>query len=692
MNKIAELIVNHKKIIIIFFIIITLASSLLIPLVKVNYDMTDYLPPSAQSTKALDIMTSEFTESMPNASVMVKNISIIEALEYKSRLAGIEGVSQVIWLDDMIDIKQPLEAADKKTVEGFYKNNNALFSVTIIKNSEKLTTAKIIEMIGETNSITGDAPDIANMQNTTGSTVMSAMFILVPIIIFLLVITSVSWLEPLLFLLTIGVSILINMGSNVLFESVSFMTFAVSPILQLACSLDYSVFLLHNFNANRKKYDDVNTAMKQSIIESMSTVAASASTTLFGFLALVFMNFQIGSDLGINLAKGIILSFISAIVFMPAMTLLLYKKLDKTKHREFLPSFHNIYKVISKLNIPAMIFVVIIIIPCFLGQQQSEFMYGNELNDPDQRAYIDKKAIKDEFGTNTVMVLLVPKGDVAKEEALYTELKNIDHVTNIMAYTNTVGKVIPPEYLEENISDRFYSKNYARIIIYTNTANEGDLAFETVETIQKTAEKYYDSDVYSVGQSTNLFDMKNLVKIDNIMVNTVAIITIFLTLLITFKSLTLPFFLLLTIETGIWINLSLPYFTNTTINFIGYLVLSTVQLGATVDYAILLTTHYLRNRQQMGKKESISKTIGDTFKSILVSAVTLSTAGFTLALTSSNMAIKDIGMLLCRGTILSLLMVVIFLPGVLVLFDKLIYKTTYKANFLMKKKQHDDKK
>jgi len=280
------------------------------------------------------------------------------------------------------------------------------------------------------------------------------------------------------------------------------------------------------------------------------------------------------------------------------------------------------------------------------------------------------------------MVLLVPRGDVSKEESLCGELGGLDHITGITSYVTNIGADIPPEFLDDEITRQFYSENYARIIVYTDTPAEGDEAFKTVEDVNKKAKALYEDDFYTLGQSANLYDMKNIVKKDNVVVNLIAIAAIFIVLLVTFKSAILPVMLVLTIEAGIWINLSIPYFSGTPINFLGYLVLSTIQLGATVDYAILLTNTYLRNRKQMPKREALGISLSGLFKSILVSALTLSTAGFTLYMTSSNSAIADIGLLLGRGTLISLGMVVCFLPALLVTLDKVIEKTTYKTEFL----------
>ena len=686
MDRFSNIIIRHKKPVIVIFIAVALVCLFLLLFVDVNYNMVDYLPPDAQSTTALNIMNSEFTESMPNASVMAKNVSLTEALEYKQKLASIDGVTQVMWLDDMMDIKQPLEMGDTDTIEGFYKDGNALFSVTIAKGIEKEACNDILNLIGSDNALTGEAPALVFIQETTASTVVKALAILLPVVILILVLSTASWLEPLLFLLVIGISIVINMGTNIIFGEISFMTNSISPILQLACSLDYAVFLLHSFQDYRKKYTNVEDAMRHAMKESMSTVAASAATTLFGFLALLFMNFGIGADLGINLAKGIIFSFISVMVFLPALILCIYKMIDKTQHRAFMPSFGNVNRVLSKIAVPAVIIVSILIVPTFLGQGRTGFLYGNYTVDPNTRYGRDTVAVEQQFGKSTVMALLVPRGDVAKEQMLCDELEQLDRITGVMSYAVNVGAVIPPEYLGDDITGQFYSENYARIIVYTDTPAEGDIAFKTVENINEKTKAHYGETFYTLGQSANLYDMKSIVQKDNVVVNLIAVIAIFIVLLVTFKSATLPFLLVLTIEAGIWINLAIPYFSGTPINFLGYLVVSTIQLGATVDYAILLTNTYLRNRRQMPKREAISVSLGGSFKSILVSALTLSTAGFTLFATSSNSAIADIGLLLGRGTLLSFAMVVCFLPTLLVVFDKAIEKITFKTKFFHQSK------
>ena len=420
--------------------------------------------------------------------------------------------------------------------------------------------------------------------------------------------------------------------------------------------------------------------MKLAMKESLSTVAASAATTMIGFAALIFMRFRVGADLGLNLLKGIIFSFVSVMVFMPALTLLSCKLIDKTKHRKLMPDLGKAGSLLMKVRIPFMILALVIAIPCLLAQSNNQFLYGTSNITSVSRVGKDAALIEEKFGRQNTMALLVPKGDMGTEAELSDELSRLPHVTDVIFVFHGHRSQIPVEFVPGEAVDQFYSTQYSRIIINTDTVDEGDEAFDTVRNILDTASEYYD-EYWLAGQSVSLYDMKKTVSVDNRLVNLIAIGGIFLVLLVTFRSVSLPFLLVFTIETAIWINLSFPYFTGTPLNFIGFLVISTVQLGATVDYAILFTNAYLSNRKLHPKKDAMRITIQENLAAVLISALTLAISGFTLAYTSNNPIIIELGMLLGRGTLLSLAMVACVLPGLLVLFDKIIRKTTLNNRF-----------
>jgi len=671
---------KYKKTIIVIFVLLAVISTLVQFFVSVNYDMKDYLPENAPSSEALEVMEDEFDDPLENTRVMVKGVSIQEAIAYKNDIADIDGVHDISWLDDAMDIRKPLEFADQDTVETYYKDNNALFTLSIDEGKEVKATDAIYDIIGEDGAMMGDALNTAISQEMTGKESFNAAAKLIPIVILILVLSTRSWFEPVLFLTAIGISVIINLGTNIFLGEISFISQAVAPILQLAVSLDYAIFLLHSFDDYRR-VDTPENAMRKAIKRSFPAVAASASTTFFGFLALTFMDFEIGADLGLNLVKGILLSFLSVMVFLPPLTLVSYKLIDKTHHRQLIPNRYPIGNFVMKLRTPVMILIIIVIVPAFLAQKETNFIYGMGENPDNTRAGQDAKEIENLFDKFTPMVLLVPKEDIARQEALVDELSDLKHVKSTVDYTRAVGTGIPPEFLEESEKEPFFSDNYSRIVLNTTTEDEGDKAFAMVEKVKKITSEYYGDDYYATGESFTLYDMRDIVRKDNQLVNLLTVATIALVLLVTFRSISIPVVLILTIQTSVWVNLSFPYFTDNPLVYIGYLIISIVQLAATVDYAILFTEDYTNNRREMSKWQAIKKTINEKIFSIGVSASILSSVGFILSLTSSDPIISSIGILLGRGTLLAFLMVVFFLPGLLILFDKLIEKTSWKLNF-----------
>lgn len=680
MDGLTRGITRHKKLVIAIFLVATVISAVLILGVSVNYDLTDYLPEDSESTIALDLMYEELGSGVPNTRVMVRNLTLTGAVEMKEKIAQAPGVTGVMWLDDTQDMSTPIELMDSATVEQYWHDGTALYQVTIEEGRESEAVAALYEMLGSDVAISGNSANTASMQNLVVSEVVGAASILIPIIIIILLLTTTSWISPVLFLLTIGVAVLINMGTNVVFGEISFVTQSVSPILQLAVSLDYAIFLLNSFGRHRQEVDSSETAMRLAIKESFSSIAASAATTLFGFMALMFMRFGIGSDLGLNLMKGIVLSYVSVMVFLPALALASVKLLDKTSHRPIIHTGKRLGRALVKVRIPALILVLIAVIPCYLAQTRADFLYGNGTPDTRTDYGRDTVAINEEFGESNALVLLVPRGDPGAEAKMAEELAGIDHVTSVLSYAGTVGAV-PEGFLDESIVSQFYSDGYARIIMYTDTSEEGDEAFAVVEQVRATADKYY-SESWLCGQSANLYDMRDVVTADSTLVNWIAIGFIFLTLLVTFKSATLPFILLFVIEAAIWINLSVPYFADQPLVYIGYLVINTVQLGATIDYAILMTNGYTANRRTMGKREAVVATLNTNFESVLTSGVILTAAGLCLGFVSSLQVVAELGILLARGTVLSMAMVVLALPALLMLFDPLTARLTWKAGFI----------
>lgn len=685
-----NLIIRFKKTIVTLFTILTILSLAGILFVDVNYNMQDYLPDEAESTQALEVMEEEFSGGIPNARVMVEDVSIQEAMEYKQELEQVIGVTEVLWLDDVLDIRTPIETANAATVETYYKEEKALFSVTIETGKEVEATSAIYDLIGKENAISGEAVNTATEQEMTGKESMYAAALLIPIIIIILVLSTSSWMEPIFFLTAIGVSVLINLGTNIFIGEISYVTQAVAPILQLAVSLDYAIFLLHSFQDYRNKKYQPAEAMRAAIKESWPVISASAFTTIFGFMALLFMNFEIGSDLGLNLVKGIVFSFISVLVFLPAFTLVFYRWIDRTKHRVIVPMrFKGAGEKLLKLRLPALILVLLLLVPSFLAQSSTTFTYGMGEQPEYTRLGTDIRQIEETFGETTAIVLLVPNDSVGKEQEMVQVLEDVDYVSSVISYATMVGSVIPQDFLEEEVTEEFLSEHYSRIIINTEAGEEGELPFAILEDVREIAASYYGDDALTLGQSATLYDMKDIVSKDNQLVNLLTILGIGIVILFNFRSISFPVILLLVIQAAVWINLSIPYFTGTPLVFIGYLIVSTVQLAATVDYAILLTETYKNYRRFMPKWQAMKSTLDDKIFSIAVSASILSSVGFILWITSSNPIVGSIGLLLGRGALLAFILVITLLPALLVYGDTLLQKTSLRLKFY-KEEEHED--
>ncbi|MEG0995026.1 MAG: efflux RND transporter permease subunit [Bacilli bacterium] len=685
----SKIIIKYKKTIMIAFFMIMTICLFTIQYSKVNYNMADYLPDKAPSTIAMKILYDEFSDEMPNARVMVNNVTIEQALEYKSKIASINGVNSIKWLDDVVDLKNVSmqESMDATLLKDYYKDNSALFTITVEKGKDEVVTKAILNIIGEDNAAAGNAINMATTQKMSQSEVTNAFLILIPLILIILVVTTSSWLEPLLFLATIGIAVVLNMGTNFIMKGdISFVTQSIAPILQFAVSLDYAIFLLHSFSAERKKTENVNIAMETAMKKSFSTIVASAVTTIVGFLALLFMRFEIGANLGIILVKGIVISFICVMTLLPTLTLCLYKLIDKTKHKSFIPDFKKVGNNLLKVRIPFLIIVLILVIPCFIAQTKTNFTYGTTSITENSKAGTSAKAIEEKFGKENIIVILIPKDNPQKELELSLELMKMEHINKVLSFPLMANVASSANYPLESLDKQFHSENFSRLIIYTDVKEEGKETFTLIEKIQNNVKKYYEKS-YLTGESIVLYDMKNIVASDINIVNLIAIVGILIVLFASFKSLFIPFILVFVIETAIWINLAITYFMGSSLSFVGYLIISTVQLGATVDYAILFTQKYLENRKNETKKEALKTTINNNLIPILISATLLSLAGFCLSMTSSNPVVKELGVLLGRGTILSFIMVIFVLPALLLIFDKLILKTTLKDKLNIKNKK-----
>ena len=675
MKSFYQTVVRLRKGIIVLFLLAAAVCAVLKQYVAVNYDMNDYLPEDAPSTVSLDVMQEEYDGGIPNARVMIRNLSISEALDYKEQLEQVDGVTDVMWLDDSVNITAPLEIYPQETVETYYKNNAALYSVTIEEDSRISAVPKIRSIIGDDNAMTGSAVSTAAATTNTVKEIMRITGIAVLFVLFVLILTMSSWMEPILVLAGLGVAIAINGGTNLIFGEISFVTNAAGSILQLAVSLDYSVFLIHRFEQSREEIPDRNAAMVDALCKSTSSIASSGLTTVIGFLALVLMRFQIGPDLGLALAKGVAISLITVFLFMPSLFLCCYSLVERTRHRPFLPSFTRFGRFVRRISIPMTILFAIVVIPSYFASTSNSYYYGSShIFGTDTQVGSDAEKINEIFGKNDTYVLLVPNDDIAKQNSLSKDLEDIGHITDIVSYVDTLGPAIPTEVIPSEIRSQLISDHYSRFVLPVNVPYEGEGTFALVEQIRSLAQEYYPDRYYLAGEGVSTYDLMDTVTDDMGKVNLLAIAAVFLVLLLMLRSLSLPTILVLSIEGAIWLNLSVPYLMSKPIFYIAYLIISSVQLGATVDYAILMTDRYIENRLRLNKHDAVVETISNVTVSILTSGSALVVVGFLLGYISSNQLLAQLGVFIGRGAVFSLLIVLFALPGLLYLFDRLVMR------------------
>lgn len=672
----ANFIVKHRILILIVFTLAFLAAGAAFFGVEINYDMAEYLDEDMPSVKGLHKTADEF--GMPTTMrVMVENVSVVEAIEIKNKIKETPYVQSITWLDDVADMYVPLEMMDPRLVEGFYKDGAAIFTVYLdyFDYSEETGIAvnAIKDIIGEDGYIFGPASSAQEVVSSTESSVGQIIFFFLPVVFVVLVLATNSFMEVILFFICLGYAIVLNAGTNIIFGKVSFVTHSVSTAIQLAISMDYSIFLLHRFAEEKDKGLEPMDAMKTALRASYSTIQASAITTIAGFVSLLFMNFAIGTDMGLVFGKGIILSFLCSVVLLPAITVMSSKAIDKTRHRKLLPSFKLLGKLIYKLRYVSIILLIIVIVPAAIAAEtKTSYIYGGSgiAEQEGTATYISKKRIEDRFGRFNPLVLLVPKGDKSSLEAFSHELDEYEHVASVQSLPLLVDPKLPEELLPDAVKDQFVSENNYRIIVGLNTPEEGPETFEAVRWIHERGNHYYGKDYYITGISSTLYDVRAISGRDNTIVTVLSVVAVALVVLFTFRRLIIPILLLLCIQGAVWVNMSVPYFVDLPLSFIGKLVVSALMLGATIDYAILMTSRYIERREKFDRKESCIGAVMDSTGSIVTSATALTFSGVIIHSVSKVQTISEMGELIGRGAVLSLVIVVLALPAILYVFDR----------------------
>lgn len=689
MLRLFEWIIKRKKLVITLFVAAAAICGVLMLGVGQNYDMSKYLPGNSDSKKGIEILKSEYSYN-GSAVLMLEGKSIPEILQTKEQLKSIEGIKQVVWLDDVADIKQPIELIDKDIKSEYLVNGDALLHIVFTGSDYTQSTRSAIDgiraLLGSDAAVSGNAVDAKIMVSSISGNIMTGILIALAFVLVILLVTTNSFIEVLLFLFAIGVAILVNMGTNVIFGEISYMTFACGAILQLAVSMDYSIFLLHRFELERQTESDPAKAMAKAARASFSSIMASGTTTIVGFIALIFMSYTIGADMGLVLAKGIIFSLLSVMLLLPPLTVAFTKAIDKTKHKRLLPNMKRVQHLLDgKAKYAVLAMLIIAAVVCFMAQNNNTYLYStNNVGDEKQNAINEK--IKTEFGESNDYLVLVPNGNEVSEYGMAQELGSLPYVRSVQGLYAYINPTVPEDIVPESVRDEFISEHYSRYIVDVNAGVETTKAFDAVTGIRQTASKWFEGS-YVTGASPVIFDMRNATSGDFSLVTWLSILFVGIIILVTFRSITLPVILMFIIETSIWINMSFPYFSGEPMIFIGYMVISSVQLGATIDYAILMTNYYLEGRKTLNKKEASEYAAEKAGMSIVMSALVLSSAGFVVSATFNQQAMSQLGSLIGRGALLSGFLTIFVLPQVLILLDKVIQKTDLRRIMERRKKQ-----
>jgi predicted RND superfamily exporter protein len=686
-------VLRHRKLVITLFVILTCLSVACIPQVKIDANMSDYLPTSAKSSQDLSDMKEIYGNDITNARVYVTGISQVDAASFDEQLKSQPGVTSVTWLGDEVDLDKPIEVADADTVKEWYDGEGYLYQCVFTSDVDQAEIDSIRSMAqalpgAQTVAIDGSAvSDAANM--ATINTDMAKIMTIAVIVVFVMVLlNTTSYLHPVVMLLTIGVAIALNMGTNIFRGTISSITQLVASVLQLAVSMDYSIVLLTNFGRYREKTDDQFEAMVMAMTKSFPVILSSAAVTFFGFLSLAAMQFLIGADMGIALAKGIVCSFFSITLFMPCILYNMRNAVEKTSHKPFFKSFNRMAKVCRAGAVPALIIAVVLAVPALKASGAVSFTYGSAANiAQSSQVKIDGDIINQAFGESQTWAIMVPEGNWSEENALVDDLKALPTTKSVLSYSTIAGSALPHELADESQIKQLLNNGWSRIVLTSNIPDESKSAFDLVTTVRNLCQEHYGDNYKLVGNAVSYSDIKSVTTTDNTTVKMASILAIGAVLLVMFKSISIPIILVSAIEVSIWINEAVPYFTGDTINFVAFLVIDAVQLGAAVDYAIIFTEEYLARRKRMNKKDAAFQSVEKTAQPIITSSSILILACIGITVAVSSPMIQQVGELIARGAFISVVEIFFVLPLLFQLLDGFVRHTSYKIGFYQEGKE-----
>lgn len=681
MQKFGEFICKHKKIILIIALILLIPSVIGMKATKINYDILMYLPDDIETVQGESILAQDFKMGA-FSMITVDNMKTKDILKLEDKLKKIGNVEKVVSIADVIGTDIPEDVLPDEIKDKLYKDGSTIILATFkdsISDEETLNTVEEIRKVTDGQcKIGGMTATTLDTKEVSNSEVIVYIVIAVILCLVILEIALDSYLIPVLLLGNIGIAILYNMGSNILLGQISYITKAISAVLQLGVTMDFAIFLYHSYQAELKNTTDRNQAMSIAISKTFTSVLGSSLTTIAGFLALCSMNLTLGKDIGIVMAKGVLFGVISVVTILPSLILMFDKAIQKTKHKELLPKFTTI----SEFNIKhykAIIVIFLIALPIALyGYNNTKVYYKLDSSLPETLDSISaNNTLKNKFGLVSQEMILINK-DTPNDEIneMLDKIEELDGVDFTLSYSKLSELGIPEEMLPEDLLSIFQTDKYQMILINSKYEIATDELNNQIAKINEIV-KQYDSNAKVVGEGPLMKDLVEISDHDFNSVNTVSIGIIFVIMMFVLKSISLPVLLVIAIEFAIFINMGIPYYTNTTIPFIASIVIGTIQLGATIDYAILITTKYIQNRKDgKDKKQAVSEALGTSINSIIVSGLCFFGATFGVGAYSKIEMIGSLCTLMSRGAIISVIVVITVLPAFLMIFDKLVCKTT----------------
>lgn len=657
---------------------------------RINYDILSYLPSDIETMKGQDIMLDEFGKG-GFSLVMLDGMDDKDVEKVKEKIEKVDHVCDVLWYDTLADVSLPKEVLPDDIYDFFNTDNSTMMAVFF---DEATSADGSLEAVKEIRSIAGEQCFVSGMSSVVEDikdlTMQEApMYVVIAVILtsIILALTMDSFLIPLFFMLSVGMAIIYNMGTNFIQGEISFITEALAAVLQLAVTIDYSIFLWHSYKEEKEKHPgDNKEAMAVAIGKTITSVVSSSITTVAGFLALCFMSYELGMDMGIVMAKGVVIGVICCITVLPSMILVFDKALEKTMHKDLVPSLEKPSKFIIKHHAAFIVLFIVVLIPAVYGQINTNVYYNlTDTLPKDLNSVIANTKLDEEYNMATTHMLLVDADMKPKEvNSMLDEMGKVDGVSFSMSLDTLIGPSIPREIVPESVTKILKSDKWQLMLVGSEYKVASDEENAQIDELSKIL-KSYDKDGMLIGEAAATKDLIDITDHDFKVVNVVSIAAIFIIILVALRSVSLPIILVAVIEFAITVNMGVPCFTNTTIPFIASVVIGTIQLGATVDYAILMTTRYKTERNAgKDKHEAVTIALSTSMKSIMVSALGFFASTFGVGVYSSVDMISQLCTLMSRGAIISMITVICILPSMLMLFDKVIINTTMG----MKKKEN----